>query len=77
MTKKWHKGPPPSIGWWPASHMRDARTLRWWCGQKWSLGACQSWTAKQAALQASLPSVCQADIMWTNRPKSWPERSKT
>ena len=77
MTKKWHKGPPPSVGWWPASYMRNERMLRWWDGQAWSRAANQAWGAKQAAREALQPSPYQADIKWTDRPASWPERSKT
>jgi hypothetical protein len=74
---KWFKGPPPSIGWWPASRLRLSDTLRWWNGKKWSLPAYEKYTAKEAGKRARLPSFCGTDIEWTNRPASWPERSKT
>jgi len=33
----WAKGPPPSIGWWNASRMRNERARRWWNGASWSV----------------------------------------
>ena len=37
-AKEWFKGPPPEIGWWPASTMRNPGTLRYWDGEYWSNG---------------------------------------
>lgn len=73
---KWHKGPPPSIGWWPASTTRDPNCLRWWNGDWWSLPAYISWIASEAAEAAALKTTTD-EIEWTDRPASWPERSKT
>jgi hypothetical protein len=75
---KWHKGPPPSIGWWPASTCRDCNALRWWDGEFWSIPCYKGekhWSIELAASikDANLP----CDIEWANRPTSWPERSKT
>lgn len=37
MTKrKWHSGPPPHVGWWVASVLRDIDAWRWWNGRYWS-----------------------------------------
>ena len=74
----WHKGPPPSIGWWPASLNQDRNILRWWDGEAWSFGA-QKWMspAKAAAVAGKRDDRNQHRIMWTDRPKLWPERSKT
>jgi len=75
----WHKGPPPSIGWWPASFHRIPNMLRWWDGISWSVPARIHMTALRAAENASIkePDRYQNDIEWTNRPNYWPERSKT
>ncbi len=72
----WHKGPPPSIGWWPASCRRNKKLLRWWNGRAWSLPAHIQETAEEAAKSAYVESFWD-DIEWTDRPASWPERSKT
>lgn len=31
----WRSGPPPSVGWWPASKRGDPTVLRWWGGSNW------------------------------------------
>jgi hypothetical protein len=67
----WHKGPPPSIGWWPASSVRDPSCLRWWGGEHWggpcyegeSLGSVE-WEAKR-----KMTSYLDG-IEWTERPAS-------
>ena len=72
----WHEGPPPSIGWWPASRSREPDLFRWWNGKWWSVPA-RSWmTEEQAEVTAKLKSAVN-DIEWTDRPASWPERSRT
>jgi hypothetical protein len=73
----WHKGPPPSIGWWPASVTRDHAVLRWWNGQWWSDPAWPYTPAKVAAAAARRQRWLEDEIEWTDRPAWWPERSKT
>ena len=73
----WHKGPPPSIGWWPASTARDPSIFRWWNGKWWSCGCVARYSAQTAAGSAAQKSRYQNDIKWTDRPASWPERSRT
>jgi hypothetical protein len=73
----WHKGPPPSIGWWPASRHRKPDVLRWWDGSRWSYPANRHMTAEKAAISAEMPSSFSYSIEWADRPASWPERSKT
>jgi len=72
----WHKGPPPSIGWWPASHSQIPFTLRWWDGNAWSIPCWDYLTKEEAAEHAANKSFWQ-DIKWADRPASWPERSRT
>jgi hypothetical protein len=72
----WYKGPPPSIGWWPASRRRNPDLLRWWNGRKWSQPVHIRMTAEEAAESAYVETFLD-DIEWTDRPASWPERSRT
>ena len=67
----WRHGPPPSIGWYPASggSMRDPKTLRWWDGTAWSYFALSDFTAQEAAWMArqKLPlPACLEIIEWTD-----------
>ncbi len=73
----WRKGPPPSIGWWPASACRNSNCLRWWNGKWWSIAVPQEFKAESAARNAAIKSSLEGDIEWTDRPAWWPERSKT
>jgi hypothetical protein len=74
----WHKGPPPSIGWWPASSCRDPQYFRWWNGKNWSIACTKNDSTADAAMNATYPARVLADyIEWTERPASWPERSRT
>ena len=72
----WHSGPPPSLGWWPASVARDKTILRWWNGKYWSDCVGEDTEASLVARAAKKRSV-EISIEWTDRPASWPERSKT
>jgi hypothetical protein len=73
----WHKGPPPSIGWWPASNCRSPKILRWWNGKVWSFPAGSDTSKEAAAELAEVKAYDNADIEWTDRPASWPARSRT
>lgn len=75
----WHSGPPPSEGWWPASVCLDPSVLRWRSGGSWSINVSQFADAKTAAHYAMLLAAGsdQHRIQWTDRPASWPARSKT
>jgi len=65
---KWHKGPPPSIGWWPASVQREKNAIRWWNGIYWSYNAHPLDTAKDAAKYAGMPSgTVSKFIEWADR----------
>ena len=65
---KWHKGPPPEIGWWPASLVQDHQCIRWWNGKYWSVGAIPEDSAEKAAKFASKRSSHSTGwIQWTDR----------
>lgn len=74
---KWQKGPPPSIGWWPASAFRDRTILRWWNGRYWSSGVWVYGNESEVASAAKQKGASQKAIEWLPRPKSWPQRSRT
>lgn len=73
----WRSGPPPSLGWWPASVRHSASIYRWWDGECWSMPATSGMDSETAALMAKEPATSAHPIKWTDRPASWPERSKT
>ena len=65
---KWHKGPPPEIGWWPASLCENNKLLRWWDGEFWSIGAFSFLSAEQAGHVAKIKCVeGSRGILWTER----------
>lgn len=70
---QWHEGPPPSIGWWPASTVRNSDAIRWWDGREWSCAAYQHYSAKDAGAKAKLTSFDQDKIEWL---KCWWEKKK-
>ena len=71
----WRSGPPPEIGWWPASSIRrmDGRRapqpewLRYWDGKAWSVGDFAFQTAEVAAEDAGVREPVQYNIFWTDR----------
>lgn len=75
--KKWHSGPPPSIGWWPASNARVLGRYRWYNGTWWSMHVRETASAETAAACAKLMAPFQSLIKWQHRPDDWPERSRT
>jgi hypothetical protein len=77
MDNKWHSGPPPSIGWWPASIAADSACLRWWNGQYWSIGAYRGYSEVNLARIAVARADTDWEVRWQYRPKSWPKRSRT
>lgn len=74
---KWKSGPPPSVGWWPASRQQKPGILRWWDGEQWSEHARWTSSAGEAAKRAARPCWNASQVFWHNRPAWWPERSKT
>jgi hypothetical protein len=74
---EWHSGPPPSLGWWPASIYGEVGHYRWWDGACWSFDIHRNGTAKEAGRVASLKSNLSERVGWQHRPDDWPERSRT
>jgi hypothetical protein len=74
---KWHRGPPPSIGWWPADFSKNISVLRWWNGQHWSIGVASSFSMADVRYCAHIKAFNQDFILWTDRPSTWPEKSRT
>jgi hypothetical protein len=75
----WHRGPPPSIGWWPTQEGESAfaRGVRWWDGTRWSFAPRESdppgivqWCAEQR-------SHMSPTLFWSERPAEWPSRGHT
>jgi len=64
----WRSGPPPEIGWWPASWMSppDPSVLRWWNGKYWSCCVDHSESSQRAEIRSKLKEV-DALILWTDR----------
>lgn len=74
--RKWHTGPPPSMGWWPASVSRDGATIRWWDGSAWSMACHHSTPIENVGYRAAMKTD-RAGIEWKARPAYWPKRSRT
>lgn len=70
--KVWHSGPPPHIGWWPASVSRAPDALRWWDGEMWSCAAFEGFCPTDAALFARIRRRSSSQVEWRNRPEAWP-----
>lgn len=73
----WRDGPPPSVGWWPASVHPYRDMLRCWNGAQWSCCASSCQSAETAAKDAAMPALGQKTIRWRDRADWWPERSRT
>lgn len=65
MERTWHSGPPPHIGWWNASTIKDPAAWRWWNGEVWSRAAYPHQTAAYAAKEAACASDTRS-VEWTD-----------
>lgn len=63
----WRSGPPPSIGWWPASAGKWLTILRWWDGIKWSEFVSVFEPEKNVKNAAEKPSRIEFGITWTDQ----------
>lgn len=73
----WRYGPPPSVGWWPASVGNNQDTLRWWDGSTWSWCSLSRKSSEAAAKFAAITALDSRTIRWRDRADWWPERSRT
>ena len=68
VNPEWKSGPPPAIGWWPASRFKDIKGLRWWSGEWWSYSARPEFSASEARLAAKyLTHRHGTEIQWCAR----------
>ena len=67
MTRQWRKGPPPEIGWWPASAFGIHENLRWWDGKTWSECVGSEDSAERAGEQAKKKITYNDAVLWTDR----------
>jgi len=63
----WHIGPPPEIGWWPASGYDDINSLRFYDGRLWSEAIYEDDPLSMVEFLGNLPARNQEEIKWTER----------
>jgi hypothetical protein len=65
---KWHKGAPPSIGWWPAGLYQKLDLVRWWNGEYWSVGVPIETNSNDAGEYAIHKTIySNKEIKWSER----------
>jgi hypothetical protein len=65
---EWRSGPPPEIGWWPASMTCDPDCIRFWNGWRWSLFCTSADDISEARRSARKRAPYHNDeIRWTDR----------
>lgn len=66
---EWFSGPPPEVGWWPASTIQRAENLRYWDGQCWSCWVYHTRPRQEAGSIARRAATVneQSEIRWTHR----------
>lgn len=62
----WRSGPPPEVGWWPASACKNPKCLRHWNGKKWSVQVYDSESRYCAELGSKI-RIESKQIQWTDR----------
>ena len=70
----WRTGPPPCIGWWPASNCKFHGAIRWWNGKGWSAACYRGdplWFVEEAARFPATDNP--ANVRWRERPLRWPK----
>jgi hypothetical protein len=72
-ARKWHKGPPPHVGWWEASTNQNRNVWRWWCGSSWSEFSTPCETPYCASLIAKYNYYSVKRMEWTYY---WPENAR-
>ena len=64
--RKWHKGPPPHVGWWNASVGQSPTCWRWWDGVQWSMAALAGCATLYAVKMAAHPKCGDGVVEWTD-----------
>lgn len=72
INRIWHKGPPPHVGWWNASNLKNMFAWRWWDGSRWSAPAWATTSNTSIQSVANTPAVAK-DVEWTHY---WPEGAR-
>jgi hypothetical protein len=72
ITRVWHKGPPPHIGWWNASFVQDPEVWRWWDGAQWT-GICYEDLSPEMAGLAATTRCIDSGVEWCDY---WPENAR-
>lgn len=71
-NRVWHDGPPPHVGWWNASALRDKDMWRWWDGDHWSWALASFATGDEVKRDAERQSTC-IGIQWNDY---WPANAR-
>lgn len=67
MSRVWHSGAPPHVGWWNASLDKKDDVWRWWDGSNWSVCAYDFELEWVAGRRAELQMYAAADLVeWTD-----------
>lgn len=72
----WRKGPPPSVGWWPASNSRSPSPIRWWDGSTWSCPCYKGDSPSIVDQMAARKSERSYSVEWRVRPQTWPAHAR-
>lgn len=75
----WRTGPPPEIGWWPASYNDNVDVLRYWDGSRWSFNVRPSESQRRAGVEGLknmfrfAKGIKWSDRWWLTQPKGYPK----
>lgn len=71
----WHKGPPPTPGWYLANTGKYSGLWSWWDGAQWSFAVGDHYGSRYAERSAKnkRPTDEQARVYWSDH---WPENAR-
>lgn len=76
-SKRYRKGPPPAVGWWPCKAKRypgasrgEVFCMRWWNGDSWSVYCTQA-DAEDRRLDRDAATATAYEIRWAH--PWWPK----
>ena len=70
--REWHSGPPPHIGWWNASNIKNLGAWRWWNGSSWSWLEYEC-SSDLATIGQTVNVTSNKSFKWTDY---WPENAR-